>query len=307
MTKPKQPAAKLIDVSGWQGPEQDEFLTKLKNDYSPYFQRSAYDIALDAESVRRAAAQFNQAAEAWQEILRGVRSWPPKELDVLSIFRQTDTTWYWDEAAKRYRDQDGRFLSRAVALQMAWESIDATNASTEILAQYVADGVLSITDWKNSFRQTIKDEYVRQYLSAIGGRERMTQSDWGVIGRALQDQYAFLDGFENAVPGMSEAAIRARMQMYVNSANYMNERAYAKLAKEWGVDEGFWDVDELAENCDTCLRRGALGWVPVGERGLYFDPDLGIETVPGKGDSECLTNCRCSVSYRNSETGEIFS
>ena len=224
------------------------------------------------------------------------------------IVRQDDTpiTWYWDENVKRYRDQRGRFLSRKAALAMAQDSMEATALSVEILAQYVADGVLSIDDWKASFRNTIKDEYIRQYLSAIGGRARMTQSDFGIIGRMLRDQYAYLDGFAGAMDGMSEAAIRARMNMYINSAVQANERANAQLAQQWGADEVFWDVDEAAENCDTCLRRGSDGWVKIGDGGLYYDALDGIETVPGAGDSECLTNCRCTLKYRNSETGQEF-
>lgn len=171
----------------------------------------------------------------------------------------------WDVAAKRYRDTDtGRFLSRDSARTMVDDSLRAGRSATGTLAGLVADGTISAADWRDKMRQEIKEEYIRQYLSAKGGRSQMTPADWGSIGGMLTEQYKYLDGFyADVLSGdMSEAAIAARARMYVNSAREANERAYSR------------------------------------SQGL---PDLG--RYPGSGSTPCLTNCRCFLEITETEGG----
>lgn len=202
--------------------------------------------------------------------------------------------WGWDPVAHRYRDiETGRFLSRARALELVQQSIDASGIASDQLASYAASGALSAADYGSFFREEIKREYLRQYLLGIGGREQMTAADWGSIGGMLREQYGWLQGFldEIASGNLTEAQIMARARMYLNSAREAYERAHAKTAVAGGMTEELWALGE-AEHCPDCLAYAAEGWQPVG-----------TFPEPGDGSTQCLTNCQCHKAYRNPETG----
>jgi hypothetical protein len=63
-------------------------------------------------------------------------------------------------------------------------------------------------------------------------------------------------------------------------------------------DRGYDEESNLlapAEHCEgqgSCVEQTTRGWVPVGS------------LIP-IGGRLCVTNCKCQIRYRNSETGEI--
>lgn len=164
----------------------------------------------------------------------------------------------WDSAAKRYRDERGRFLSREAALSFANDVVANAGDAVTALARLVAEGNISPADWRERMRHEIKISYIQQYVSSKGGVSQMTQRDWGSIGGMLREQYRYLDGFVDAVatadPPLSEGYIAARARMYTNSSREAHERGHA---------------------------RG---------RGL---PDGALPAWPGDGSTECLSNCKC--------------
>jgi len=224
----------------------------------------------------------------------------------LQIVERQTTSWLWDEGAKRYRDAAGKFLSRDDALELALESILESQNAVGTIVDLWSGGSINSGVWNTSYKQVIKDEYIRQYLAGIGGRDRMTYADWGRVGNMLRNQYGYVDNFELDLPGLSDAQIEFRMNMYIKSAHQANERAHGLLAQQWGADTVDWVRDAGAETCETCGRRDAEDPQEIGPRGGYVDPILGIETWPGAGDSECLSSCRCTLKFENSKTGKKY-
>ena len=171
----------------------------------------------------------------------------------------------WDVGAKRYRDTDtGRFLSREKALEYVDGALQAGRTATGTLANLVAEGTISAADWRDKMRQEIKDEYIRQYLSARGGLSQMTQADWGSVGGMLKEQFRYMEKFysEVAAGNLTEGQIAARAGMYINSAREANERAH-------GRSQGMPDLDRY----------------------------------PGSGSTECLTNCKCHLRIETTTDG----
>lgn len=208
-------------------------------------------------------------------------------------------TWQWSLSASRYRDSvTGRFLSRARALEFVTASIAATDDVVATLGSFVASDTPSISsdDWRTAMRQEIKDEYIRQYLLGRGGIEQMTQADWGSIGGSLAEQYRRLDVFRDEIAAgeLSEAQVKARSRMYINSARESYERAQQKVNVAAGFDEVRWVIDIAKENCVDCLAFEAMGWQAIAD-----DPYGGC--LPGTGCTVCLTNCGCHLEYRKSE------
>lgn len=208
-------------------------------------------------------------------------------------------SWKWNEKAARYMWVNGktRFLSRAQVMSWVDASLRASTQATSTLAQLAHDKMLSPADWQTAMRREIKDEYIRQYLLGRGGRDQMTSKDWGKLGAMLKEQYKYLDGFQAdvAAGNLTQDQIRARSEMYVNSAREAYERTQGAVAERWGADQERWVIDPTAENCGDCIAYQAEGWQAIG----YFP-------FPGDGSTQCLTNCRCHKEYRISESDTMF-
>lgn len=175
-------------------------------------------------------------------------------------------------------------------------SIDKSSARTAELAAMLADGRIDLPSWQTQMREQIKREYIEQYLAGRGGIDQMQAKDWGSIGGSLREQYHKLDDFAREIASgkLSEAQIRARSKMYINSGREAFERAKRRNFEDKEIDEERWRLTP-AEHCKSCLGFEAEGWQPLG----HFP-------FPGQGKTLCLTNCRCFKEYRNSRTGEIF-
>lgn len=208
--------------------------------------------------------------------------------------------WAWNAKAGRYYStKTGRFLTNAKALEYVQASADATVAATDILAGYVSEGTMSPSGWMTMMRDEIKHQYIRQYELGIGGRGRMLAADWGSVGGMVGEQYKYLDGFAVDLANLSEGQIRARSRMYINSAREAYERAHGRVAEGLGFDEIAWIENPAAESCPDCDAFAEMGWQLVAD-----NPYGGA--IPASGMTECLSNCKCGLDYRNSETGETL-
>jgi hypothetical protein len=210
--------------------------------------------------------------------------------------------YYWDKSVGRYRGSDGRFIAKSTIDSFISKSLEASHNISDTLSQFVSDGLINVDDWNKSFREEIKGEYIRQYLTGRGGLEQMTQADWGSVGGMLKEQYSYLEGFSQDIASgnLSEAQIEARSQMYINSAREAFERAKERVVADLGFDMVNWVLNPNLENCDDCVAFANMGTVPVDE-----DPYNGA--YPGSGDTQCLTNCGCELQYSKSDTDEEYA
>ena len=209
----------------------------------------------------------------------------------------------------------GQFIKTATNTLLGRPQIQgiSTGVAREVTAQRLAplasslsDGSIGLTAWQTSMRSDIKNLYINQYMLGRGGREMMTKADWGRCGGLLKDQYRYLDGFAKDLSLMDvaerEKYIAARSQLYANASNEAYERGRAATAKELGYDTCHW-WRTPAESCDTCITRSQINSSPIGPRGGWMDPDDG-EVFPADGNSICLTNCKCYLTWSNSATGD---
>jgi hypothetical protein len=202
----------------------------------------------------------------------------------------------WDPETGEYYDvETGKIVAVAVVLAWARESIESTLLAFDKLAEFVINNIISPQLWEQLMREEIKREYIRQYLAGIGGIGQMGPDDWARIGEMLADQYAYLPTFRQQIEAgkLTEAQIRARSGMYIESSKEAYEKAKAIVMVRTGFDEERW-VLGIAEHCVDCIAFFNEGWQPIG----YFP-------FPGEGQTRCLTNCKCHKEYRNSTTGII--
>lgn len=198
--------------------------------------------------------------------------------------------FWWDIQNKRYRGDNGRFVSGKTVYDFSQKSIAATIDKVKGFADSIGKSEMTPAQWYKAMKSEIKGEYIRQYMLAHGGRDSMMQSDWGKIGNMVKGQYKYLDGFlqEIAAGNLSPEQIAMRAAMYINSAEQGFERAREDNAEAWGATEERWATRPGAEHCVDCLAYEGEGWKPLG----YFP-------TPGAGSTQCLTNCQCTKEYRN--------
>lgn len=181
--------------------------------------------------------------------------------------------WIWDDRTKRYRNTStGRFFGVDAMQVLRDEFINQQKGAVDVLAEQLRKGDITLNQWNKAMQQTIKNTYIDLYAMGAGGRNSLSQKDWGRIGAMLKEQYgkgSYLEGFYNAIASgnMSEGQIAARGKMYINSAN-----------------EALW--------------KGITNDLPTRPGQSYPLP-----FYPGDGSTECLTNCLCQWDIIRTDNG----
>ncbi len=167
----------------------------------------------------------------------------------------TKPLWYWDDSVKRYRSPEtGRFVGIDDMNSLRAEFMTTQRLRLEGLTDGYSSGTIDYTTYHKQVNDIIRETYIDNYVMGAGGRNNMTQKDWGSVGGMLKEQYGYLNPFMAEIESgkLSPAQIDARMRMYINSAN-----------------EAFW-------------------------RGFSRDFPLKLPHYPGDGSTMCLTNCQCT-------------
>lgn len=218
----------------------------------------------------------------------------------------------WDKDLRRYRDADsGRFVRESAVRTARQGIIDRANTEVDALASRLQAGTISVEDWTRSMRDVVKRTTIDQYLLGRGGRNAMTQADWGRIGYRLREQYGYLQRFAQAVDAgqLSDAQIAARAKLYVSATWSTFDRAKGAAwnirlpahpgdgstkcrgncrcswrivaDKDAGIIMATWKLDSGAEHCDDC-RSNAERWSPLAFPLVTYpdglDPETGIYT-----------------------------
>jgi len=158
----------------------------------------------------------------------------------------------------------------------------------EELAQALIDGRITLAEWQAEMREFIRVIHRNATVAALGGFEQVSQSMWGYEGYLVKQQYAFLDRFaaeiaENPAAWLN-GRLLTRMEMY-GKAEWGTFDAILRRQAQMDGKTQERRVLGQADHCPDCLDYAAEGWQPLG-------------TLPGIGDSQCLTNCRCTFEYK---------
>lgn len=214
----------------------------------------------------------------------------------------------WDKDLRRYRDADtGRFVRESAVRSARQTIIDRATAEVDVLAARLADGTITTAEWTIQMRDAVKRTTIDQYLLGRGGRNAMTQADWGRIGYRLRQQYGYLQRFAQAVDAgqLSDAQIAARAKLYVSATWSTLDRAKgaswqivlpahpgdggtrckSRCRCHWEIhadkDAGLilatWRLDSQAEHCDGC-RENAARWSPLAFPLVTYPDGLDPET-----------------------------
>jgi hypothetical protein len=247
-----------------------------------------------------------------QEVDLVIRNWNqrlPKYKGMLEskpyeLREDEDSGWYWKQSTTTYVSKKGENVNtkKAAALITALligRALNATKVtgimSYSQLATDLRAGAISLADWQQGMRSLISMSQETGILTANGGVEFMTQSDWSYLTDQINKQYEYLDKFASDIEANPTKWLNGRldnrMRLYQESAYSAYQNDLRREAKLNGMDEER-RVLGAADHCPGCLEQSSLGWQPIG-------------TLDEIGDEECNQNCHCEFEYRNSaDTGK---
>jgi hypothetical protein len=196
----------------------------------------------------------------------------------------------WEKRAARYRDAtSGRFVAERTVRAAAAQVVDASSSRMAVMTEQFRVGAVPIADWERSMRAEIKIAHLAQFEVAHGGRNAMTQADYGWIGSRIKDQYQYLNRFAAEIANGDQALngrMVARAQMYGRAAHSTFEAAQARDAEALGISMEERNLMGGTEHhCGECPALERRGWVPLG-------------SLPPVGSRECLANCLCRIQRR---------
>lgn len=242
------------------------------------------------------AADVDAAIDAWDETMpeyAGLLEATIEEEDRQRGVRVPDapSPWVWEQNTKRYRNtQTGQFVGNRQMVQLRDRFIDAQKDKMDNLATRLANKEIALRGWESGMRSQIRQTFIDQYVLGKGGRNRMTQADWGRVGRMARTQYEYASQFARDIADgkLSEAAIASRSKLYVESSSQAFERgqsaSYGGFELPAYPGDGqtvcrsnckcHWNITETDESwecrwalsgnehCPDCVENGA-NWNPL--------------------------------------------
>ena len=206
----------------------------------------------------------------------------------------------YDKKAQRFRNKSsGKFLSQNQALKVLESGInDRKSRITDSIDRYLA-GSIEIDKFMITVADFIKDLHILNAVIAVGGRkDQLTKQQLSVLQDRVKsqmtttkdpisgDKYGLQVLARELLKGeVSEAQLRNRLAMYVNSAEQTQEYIEHEKQKTSGKTEGLRRLG-TTENCPECLEYAGLGWVKLENL-----------ILPGQ-KCRCGSNCKCFIVYR---------
>ena len=198
-----------------------------------------------------------------------------------------DAEWSYDRAVGRYRDERGKFLSKAAVGQLVDRRIDKLESLLKRYTRMLANGQISLDQWQGSVREAIKTAHIQAAIVGYGGREAMGSAEFGRIGQRLRAEYGYLQNFVSDLLGgrVSTPMAVARIGLYAQSVRGSYWQGTELREQERGFSLMRRKLDAQAQHCQDCIDYAARGIVPIGSL-----------PMPGQRCA-CRARCKCSVEY----------
>jgi hypothetical protein len=198
-----------------------------------------------------------------------------------------DAEWSYDQNSGRYRDEKGRFLSKASIEKLVDKRIDKLDASLRRFTRMLINGSITLDQWQGSIRELLKAAHIQAAIVGHGGRAGMGSAEYGRIGQRLREEYAYLQRFVSDLLSnrLSAPMALARIGLYAQSVRGSYWQGAELRQQRQGYSLMRRILDSQAQHCEDCLRYADQGIVSIG-------------TLPLPGQRcECGARCRCSVRY----------
>lgn len=201
---------------------------------------------------------------------------------------QSESVTY-DPSAGRYRDKSGRFVSFVKIEALANQEIARTKLKLRNLTKNLYDGKIDLSQWETRFATELKNSHIRLTILAQGGKKRTALNHYGIAGRKLREEYAFLNNFANQIyqGKVSDKEALNRAQLYAQSAAQTFYESHNSAKIREGFTEAKRTLSSNANHCPDCPGYSTNGnWIAI------------ALVVPKGKQCACRGRCQCIVEYR---------
>lgn len=162
----------------------------------------------------------------------------------------------YDTTTHAFRGEDGFTISPEQIAEWRAEGQDDLEEKIAALTSRLVRGEITIQYWEIQIQTMMRNAMITAFLLGIGGVNNWNRADKEALGAILSSQYEYLRNFARDIANgnLSEAAARARANMYIRAAQRSISEA---TAREWGVDmvlPGWPGVDTI------CLSNCGCSW-----------------------------------------------
>lgn len=164
-------------------------------------------------------------------------------------------------------------------------------------------GDLTAAGWEKAMADTISQRHEGIFAAAqkeYGGTGDLTKEQLSWLHKEIADEQKYLANFRADIEAVdlvnvSPDAIAARADLYAGKGNTLYQAGKASAFE--GQDVLIhWNLGlPMTEHCDDCPDLAA---------GSPYTPTT-LPCYPGDGNTQCMTNCCCSLDYEIVDTGEI--
>lgn len=204
----------------------------------------------------------------------------------------------WNQAAGRYIGPDGRFVGQQTIRQELDKVLDSITDQMVNLSQQFRSGAIDGRTFQAESMRLIKQTHLAAGAMEKGGWANMTSADFGRVGQIVRQEYAYFNNLISQIENGTQrldGTLDNRMRLYGQAGR----GTYHKFEREDRATQGYDEVKRILHGRDNCRAGIRPGCVEEAARGFVLLADL-VQI----GDTVCLSNCKCSLVYLRSATGE---
>lgn len=206
----------------------------------------------------------------------------------------------YNTAAGRYIGTNGQFIGQQTIRGELDKALDNATERLVSLARDFRTGVIDGRTFQVESMSLIKQVHLIGGALEKGGWANMTQSDFGRIGQIVRGEYAYFNNLIKQIESGQQrldGTLDSRMRLYGQAGR----GTYHTFERESRAIQGYDEVKRILHGRDNCKASKRPGCIEEAARG--FVP---LDQMVMIGDTTCLSNCRCSLVYKSSKTGEII-
>lgn len=192
----------------------------------------------------------------------------------------------WDSVRLRYVDlRTDETLSPATVRGYVDAALQTSARRIERLTKQLISGDITLPEWRTVVQRELKAANTGLAELAIGGRSEWNATQAGRLGQRLRFLYDRLNNLElEWEQGLvSPEQLLNRIGMAVEYGRGTYEAMVRGMMMDAGLQEEMRTLGPTA-HCTDCPPISGY-WAEIG-------------SLPGIGDSACLSNCACSFEYR---------
>lgn len=208
------------------------------------------------------------------------------------------------ETLPGYRYEDGRYISnvtgrpvpRRELMRILSQYVDGAEQQLGDLTEAFHAGEIAPAVWMLMFATLVRRYNTNLRSLGAGGYDSMDSEDWLAVDATVRDDNNRLPVFAAAILAgeLSIAAALSRARMYAGTARIQYWEAERRRKGPVGGGQMLEKRSlGIAEHCSDCIGYHHDGWQMAGTL-----------PVPGTG-SQCLSNCKCSMEWREVPVDEI--